>query len=233
MKPSLELGPLIRLVEGQQADGGPLDHLSNAVVVSDDLADLADDLIGHFVDKAREGGASWAEIGDRLGVSKQAAQKRFVDTRASKKGRRRGLFAHFNQDARTLTIRAQTLARDRGSERIGSDHILLAMIADEASVASRAIMANGPSLEELRQATESELGPPGSPTRGHMPFAPDSKKLLGLALRESVRLGDRHIAGEHILLGMLRDEGSAAASALTRLGVERRGVETFIADSAD
>src|SRR5215210_4749316 len=55
-----------------------LDQLSSAVLAADHLGEVADHLIGHFVDQARRSGASWTEIGRSMGVSKQAAQKRFV-----------------------------------------------------------------------------------------------------------------------------------------------------------
>src|SRR3979411_2677006 len=55
-----------------------LDQLSNAVILADHLGDVADHLIGHFVDQARRSGASWTDIGRSMGVTKQAAQKRFV-----------------------------------------------------------------------------------------------------------------------------------------------------------
>ena len=53
-------------------------HHSAAMRVSEHLDELADHLIGHFVDQARKAGASWTEIGQSMGVTKQAAQKRFV-----------------------------------------------------------------------------------------------------------------------------------------------------------
>src|SRR5215470_8513413 len=55
-----------------------LDQLSDAVIAADHLGEVADHLIGHFVDQARRSGASWTAIGRSMGVSKQAAQKRFV-----------------------------------------------------------------------------------------------------------------------------------------------------------
>src|SRR5438067_13418166 len=55
-----------------------LDQLSDAVIAADHLGEVADHLIGHFVDQARRSGASWTDIGRSMGVSKQAAQKRFV-----------------------------------------------------------------------------------------------------------------------------------------------------------
>ena len=61
-----------------QAHTDPLEQLSDAVLAADHLGEVADHLIGHFVDQARRSGASWTDIGRSMGVSKQAAQKRFV-----------------------------------------------------------------------------------------------------------------------------------------------------------
>src|SRR3954471_21173246 len=60
------------------AHDAPLDRLSRAMVLADHLGEVADSLIGHFVDQARRAGASWAEIGWARGVPKRGAQKRFV-----------------------------------------------------------------------------------------------------------------------------------------------------------
>ena len=56
----------------------PLDQLTDAMLAADALGEVADHLIGHFVDQARRSGASWTQIGKCMGVTKQAAQKRFV-----------------------------------------------------------------------------------------------------------------------------------------------------------
>lgn len=73
---SVRLDDLIDAIKSSHTD--PLERLSGAVVVAEHLGDVADHLIGHFVDQARRSGASWTEIGTGLGVTKQAAQKRFV-----------------------------------------------------------------------------------------------------------------------------------------------------------
>src|SRR4051812_24813265 len=72
------LDDLIDYVKSRRPDGNALEHLTAAVLASERLGELADHLIGHFVDQARRAGASWTEIGQSMGVSKQAAQKRFV-----------------------------------------------------------------------------------------------------------------------------------------------------------
>src|SRR6476661_1913107 len=72
------LDNLIAYVKALHPEGGPLGNLSDAMVVSARLDEQSDALIGYFVDQARRAGASWSQIGSSMGVSKQAAQKRFV-----------------------------------------------------------------------------------------------------------------------------------------------------------
>src|SRR5260370_4152906 len=62
----------------ERAPGEPLDRVEAALVVSQELASGADELIGQFVAEARRAGCSWTEIGQRIGVSKQAARQRFA-----------------------------------------------------------------------------------------------------------------------------------------------------------
>src|ERR1700753_2058153 len=74
----VNLNDLITHVIKQRPGADALQRLQDAVVVSERLDDVAHHLIGHFVDEARAAGASWTDIGANLGVTKQAAQKRFV-----------------------------------------------------------------------------------------------------------------------------------------------------------
>ena len=72
----VRLDDLIEAIKKAHTDA--LDQLSDAVLAAEYLGDVADHLIGHFVDQARRSGASWTDIGRSMGVTKQAAQKRFV-----------------------------------------------------------------------------------------------------------------------------------------------------------
>src|SRR5271155_2224937 len=73
---TVSLDTLIRAITAVHSDA--LDQLTDAVLTAEHLGDVADHLLGHFVDQARRSGASWTEIGKCMGVTKQAAQKRFV-----------------------------------------------------------------------------------------------------------------------------------------------------------
>src|ERR687890_2673013 len=73
---AVRLDDLIQAITRVHSD--PLEQLTDAVLAGEHLGEVADHLIGHFVDQARRSGASWTEIGRSMGVTKQAAQKRFV-----------------------------------------------------------------------------------------------------------------------------------------------------------
>jgi len=96
----VEVVSLSDLADGvrRHSPGEPLDRIEAALVVSEELTSSADQLIGHFVAEARAAGCSWTEIGQRFGVSKQAARQRFAQREAchgkaspdpSQRGRRR------------------------------------------------------------------------------------------------------------------------------------------------
>ena len=72
----VSLDTLIHAIKTVHSDA--LEQLTDAVLAAEHLGEVADHLIGHFVDQARRSGASWTDIGKSMGVTKQAAQKRFV-----------------------------------------------------------------------------------------------------------------------------------------------------------
>jgi hypothetical protein len=84
----VDIGALANAVR-ERAAGEPLDRIEAAMVLSEELASGADDLIGQFVAEARQAGISWTEIGQRIGVSKQAARQRFAQARPENARRRR------------------------------------------------------------------------------------------------------------------------------------------------
>ena|SRR5262245_236872 len=74
---------------GQRTDGSPLNRIEAALVVSAELVAGADELVGYFVAEARRSGCSWTEIGQQIGVSKQAARQRFTQQLAGPRDPRR------------------------------------------------------------------------------------------------------------------------------------------------
>jgi hypothetical protein len=68
---------LVHYVEDHAPGSDPLGQVETAYAAARELSDSADQLINHFVMRARAAGLSWTQIGTRMGVSKQAARKRF------------------------------------------------------------------------------------------------------------------------------------------------------------
>ena len=77
MAPAPALTELIATVEADAAAAEPLSHLATASAIAAELTETADALVGHFVDRCRAAGRTWSEISEALGVTKQAAHKRY------------------------------------------------------------------------------------------------------------------------------------------------------------
>lgn len=224
------LDELIGLVD--RRDGKPLQLLTDAVILSGRLGELADDLVDHFVQRARQEGASWADIGQSIGVSKQAAQKRFVPgRRPGLRGARRGLFTRFDSSARFAVKTAVHHAYELGSEEIGTLHLVIGLADERSGPASKAIDALAEESTAVAEAAMAALGRgTGASPDEHIRFGDRSKKVLELSLREAIRSESRHIGSEHILLGLLRDEKSDGAKLLNRHGVTYGDVETWLTE---
>jgi hypothetical protein len=225
------LDDLIQHVRAQHPDGTPLVHLGVAVVAAAQLTELSDHLVGHFVDQARRAGASWTEIGEAMGVTKQAAQQRSVPRLpAGEDFGVAGRFGRFTDRARSVVTRAQDEARSRGQAMVGTSHIVLGLLGEPEALGARAIKAQGIKLARVRRAAVGTLAPPVTDLPDHIPFAVDAKKALGLTLREALRLGHNYVGTEHILLGLLSDDTAPGGRVLIDAGVDRDGADEWIAD---
>jgi hypothetical protein len=225
------LDDLIGAIKNVHAD--PLEQLTDAVLAADHLGDVADHLIGHFVDQARRSGASWTEIGRSMGVTKQAAQKRFVpkdpgqvpDLDASQG------FTRFTPRARNSVVAAQNEARAAGNDQIVPEHLVLGLLVDPDALAAKAIVAQGVTLDAVRQAVAAGLPPPAAEVPALVPFSPQAKKALELTFREALRMGHNYIGTEHILLALLEQEDGGGV--LTGLGIDKEATAAQVTATLD
>jgi ATP-dependent Clp protease ATP-binding subunit ClpA len=186
------------------------------------------------------------------------------------------MFERFTADARAVVVTAQGEARRLGHNFIGTEHILLGMLAIEDGAIARALAGDGVDAEfvrgdivrrvgphppdlsfaeieeedaealkaigidlaEVRKAIEATFGegalriPPENTPRkrglfgrsyaggGHIPFTNRNKKVLELSVREALRLNQKFIAPEHIMLGLLREGQGLAVQILTEKSVD-------------
>jgi hypothetical protein len=234
-QPPVRLDELISYIKS--TDDSALDQVTAAVRISEYLGELADHLIGHFVDQARRTGASWTEIGQSMGVTKQAAQKRFVP-RASDWGDLLSgafppdpvKFSRFTDRAKRAVIAARQEAIRRRHDRVLPEHLVLGLLHEQEGLAARTVAALGVSPEAARAALGATLpaAMPDEVTPGHVPFDSRAMKVLELTLREALALGHNYIGTEHILLGLLDEEESLGGGPLTGLGITKERVRDWL-----
>jgi ATP-dependent Clp protease ATP-binding subunit ClpC len=131
------------------------------------------------------------------------------------------MFERFTDRARRVVVLAQEEARMLEHNYIGTEHVLLGLIHEGEGVAAKALRALDVDLDTLRREVEALVGRGQQPMPGqHIPFTPQAKKVLELALRESVQLGHDYIGTEHLLLGLVREGEGPAAQVLQQRGIE-------------
>jgi hypothetical protein len=207
-----------------------LEQLSGAVVLADHLGELADHLIGHFVDQARRSGASWTEIGRSMGVTKQAAQKRFVPkdpATLSDLNPAQG-FGRFTTRARNVVMAAHNEAHAAGNAEVTPEHLVLGLLCEPEALGAAALTARGVTPEAVRRAVTAVLPPRAAEVPDLVPYDARAKKALELTFRQALRLGHNYVGTEHILLALLELEDGAGV--LTDLGVDKAAAETSIAE---
>jgi hypothetical protein len=220
------LDDLIEAIKKVHSDA--LDQLSDAVIAADHLGDVADHLIGHFVDQARRSGASWTDIGRSMGVTRQAAQKRFVPKNPgapSDLDPNQG-FSRFTERARNVVMAAQNEAHAAGNDEIRPEHLVLGLLSEPSALAAASIVAQGVPLDTVRQAATAALPSAADHVPELIPYDPGARKVLELTFREALRMGHHSIGTEHILLALLEFEDGTGV--LTGLGIDKATAEANI-----
>jgi hypothetical protein len=135
------------------------------------------------------------------------------------------VFERFSESARRVVVLAAEEARGLGADRIGTEHLLLGVLRVEDDAAAAALGDIGVDADAVRARVPRE-GEPA--TAGQIPFTPEAKRTLELALREALAQGDAYIGPVHVLLGLTRDPSSAAMRILGELGVDETRIRARV-----
>ncbi|MER5399218.1 Clp protease N-terminal domain-containing protein [Streptomyces sp. NPDC002599] len=222
-KASVRLDDLIEAIKKVHTDA--LDQLQDAVIAADHLGDVADHLIGHFVDQARRSGASWTDIGRSMGVTRQAAQKRFVPKAEADLDPSQG-FGRYTPRARNVVMAAHNTAKGAGHAEGLPEHLVLGLLSEDEGLAAKAITAQGVTLDAVREAALAALPPAAAEVPELVPYGPAAKKVLELTFREALRLGHNYVGTEHILLALLEFENGEGV--LSGLAIDKTATEAYL-----
>ena len=154
--------------------------------------------------------------GGRVGVDELTAWLKQATT-----GWREQMFERFTDKARQAVVLAQDEARRLGHPEVGTEHLLLGLLAVTGdSAGTRTLTGLDIPLDDLRREVTERIGRGEGAPAGHLPFAPRNKRVLELSLREALQLGHNYIGTEHLLLGLVREAESGAAQVLAGRGAD-------------
>ena len=128
-------------------------------------------------------------------------------------------------------MQSQEEARKAQNAEIRPEHLVLGLLAEASGLGTKAIIAQGVSLDAVREAAVAALPAAVDEVPSLIPFNADAKKVLELTFREALRLGHNYIGTEHVLLALLEHE--AGSGLLSDLGIEKGAVEQSITAALD
>lgn len=221
----ITLDALINEVRGGFEEAPALDRLTRAVDLSGQVSELGENLVGFYVDEARRSGATWSEIGERLGVSRQAVQKRFIPSAESKD--RAGFWDRASTELRSAVEAARRQAQARRKTYLGTEHLLLGIIEQPKDHASRVLAACGADPVTLRGAIDGRIGTvTDEPLPDETPFTQLALSSLQHALREALRANASSIDTIHLALGLITVGNGVAHDLLVTLGISYERLRT-------
>ena len=199
-----------------------LDQLELAARRADELSDLGDSLLNHFVDRCRKSGKTWAEIGQHLGVTRQAAQKRFVSGPVT--------FERYTDRARLAINNAVDEAKALQHNYVGTEHLLLALFDTTGGISDQVLAELGITHAAIVEAVEQLIGRGETPVSGSVPFTPRAAKVLEQAVEAALNMGHNYIGTEHLLLALFRGQDGLAKKMLEERGASTETVKSKVVE---
>ncbi len=148
------------------------------------------------------------------------------------------MFERYTERARRVIFFARYEASQLGSNSIETEHLLLGLIREGKGLTSRLFTKSQLSMDGIRKEIEGrDVYREKVSTSVDIPLSDESKRVLSFASEEAERMLHNYIGTEHILLGLMREEGSVAATLLLekgmRLGATREEILQLLNEKAN
>jgi ATP-dependent Clp protease ATP-binding subunit ClpC len=130
------------------------------------------------------------------------------------------MFERFTDKSIKVILLAQEESRRLGQEFVGSEQILVGLIAEDTNVATSVLKELGLTLPSARAEIEKIIGRGSGFVGTEIPFSPTAKKGLEQSIQVAYQLKQDFIAPEHLLLGLTQDAAGVAAKVLKNLGID-------------
>jgi ATP-dependent Clp protease ATP-binding subunit ClpC len=143
-----------------------------------------------------------------------------------------GMFERFTETARRVIFFARYEASEYGSQHIDTEHLLLGLMREDFPLMSSMIGSNI-SVDKIRQEIEKNIERGQRFSFGiEVPLSAESNHVLKFAGEEADRLGQRNVATDHMLLGLVREKKARAAAILQQYGAREGEIRLKLAGNA-
>jgi ATP-dependent Clp protease ATP-binding subunit ClpA len=140
------------------------------------------------------------------------------------------MFERYTEAARRSIFFARYEASQLGGRQIETEHLLLGLLRENKATVHRFLTSVA--VPEIRAKIEAHsTRDPKLATSVDLPLSEESRRVLAYAAEEAERLAQRHIGGEHLLLGLLREESGYAALLLGEHGIHLAALRLEMAKS--
>jgi ATP-dependent Clp protease ATP-binding subunit ClpC len=139
-------------------------------------------------------------------------------------------FERFTDKARSVLALAQEEARALKQSNVGTEHLLLGLLREREGLGAQALTNLKLSYDDVLAQVKSLSEESKEPPSGHLSFTPRVKRVLELALRETMQLGQNYISTEHLLLGIVREGNGMAIQVLSQMGIDGQAVRASVID---
>jgi len=129
------------------------------------------------------------------------------------------MFGRFTERAQKAILLAQEEAKKLNHNYVGTEHILLGLLAESEGIAAKMLNQAGVDLEKARNEVVRIVGE-GNFEVDIMGFTPRTKRIFELSFLQARNLGHNYVGTEHILLGLLEENEGVAIAVLRNLGVD-------------
>jgi ATP-dependent Clp protease ATP-binding subunit ClpC len=140
------------------------------------------------------------------------------------------MFERTSERAKRVLVSAREQAGRLGSQTIGTEHLLLAILAEGDGAAWDVLGAAGVTADRVRSELSEIAGTRSQSPGGHIPFTPRALRIIEMSLKQSEQFGSASIQPEHMLLALLIERQGLGTRLIVRLGGDPDRVRAQVVD---
>ena len=137
------------------------------------------------------------------------------------------MFGRFTEKAQRAILLSQEEAKSLKHNYVGTEHLLLGIIAENTGVGAKALSESGADIEEVREEIIKLIGE-GEYGADILGFTPRTKRIFELGFIEARNLGHNYVGTEHLLLGLLAEGEGVAIVVLNKLGINSEDLKKLV-----